>query len=572
MTENAKTGLFGLAAIVVAVASFVVTRPTQLSTGAPEEVGKVLYPDFKDPLSAGSLEIYSYDRVTATPLDFKVALVNGRWVIPSHESYPSDAETQLPIAAASVMDLKILEVKSVTAKDFEQYGVLDPDPTKNEIKSGSEGVGIKVALDDKTGKEIMRLIIGKEDPTQPGVRFVRPAGRELVYATKIDTSKLSTKFEDWIEPDLLKVNAYDIVTVDLDNYSIDEAAGGIKDGERLALKYDDAATDKKWTLADLKEGETLNDARLDEMKDALDDLRIVDVRRKPTELSAELKTKEGMTLNEEALRSLQQRGFFITREGTLVSNEGDAVVGTKEGIEYVMRFGEIAAETSSTNPAEKPAEGDEAKAKGQNRYIFITAQFNKDRIEPPTLQPLPGEAPAETPAAETAPAEGDAATEAPAADAAGGAAEPQPAGACQVADPAASADEPAAEAAPAANAELPPADNVDAPAADATALSPDQVAVDAARQKIEAENQRAQSLYDQKVTDGEKKAMELNERFADWYYVISDDIYKKIKVNRVDILKVADPLTDPANPVEQFETLREAVPTAPEGDAPATQE
>jgi len=551
MTENAKTLLFGGAALVAALVAVYVTRPVVSPVDAREEVGAMLYPDFKDPLSAGSLEILSYDKETATPKDFKVALVNNSWVIPSHENYPTDAEQQLPAAAGSLLDLKILEVKTHEKSEHEQYGVLDPDPEAKEIKSGSDGVGVKVVLDDKSGKEIMRLIIGKEDPSQAGVRFVRRAGKDTVHATKVDTGKLSTKFEDWIQPDLLKVNAWDITSVDLDNYSVDEAAGGIKEGDRLALKYDDMATENKWTLAGKEEGEELNVARLDEMKDALDDLRIVDVRRKPQGLSAELKTKEGMTLNEESLLSLQSKGFFITREGTLVSNEGDLVVGTKEGIEYVLRFGEIASDTGSA-----PAAGDDEKK--QSRYVFISAQFNKDRIEPPQLQPLPGEEPAAQPEAEPS-ATGEQAPAAPESEpAATESTESPAAGACQVAEQGAAEEQPAQTTAPAEGAEV-------------TTQAPDQIAVEAERQRIETENKRVQALYDQKVQDGEKKAQELNARFADWYYVISDDMYKKIKVTRADIIKGIDPLTGEKNTLEEFEQLKNSLPTPPavQGESPA---
>jgi len=90
------------------------------------------------------------------------------------------------------------------------------------------------------------------------------------------------------------------------------------------------------------------------------------------------------------------------------------------------------------------------------------------------------------------------------------------------------------------------------------------------KQRIETENKRAQELYDQKVKDGQQKAKDLNDRFADWYYVISDEIYKKIKVTRADIIKGADPLTGEKNVLQEFEDLKNALPAAPvapaEGD------
>ena len=37
--------------------------------------------------------------------------------------------------------------------------------------------------------------------------------------------------------------------------------------------------------------------------------------------------------------------------------------------------------------------------------------------------------------------------------------------------------------------------------------------------------------------EAEKKVRELNARFADWYYVISDDVYRKIHLSRDQIIK-----------------------------------
>ena len=38
----------------------------------------------------------------------------------------------------------------------------------------------------------------------------------------VKTDKLSTKFQNWIEEDLLKLNAFDIKQVVMDDHSVDE--------------------------------------------------------------------------------------------------------------------------------------------------------------------------------------------------------------------------------------------------------------------------------------------------------------------------------------------------------------
>ena len=50
----------------------------------------------------------------------------------------------------------------------------------------------------------------------------------------------------------------------------------------------------------------------------------------------------------------------------------------------------------------------------------------------------------------------------------------------------------------------------------------------------------SKSEYQETVKGGEKKVAELNERFGDWYYVISDDVYKQIHLGREQIIRKKD--------------------------------
>ena len=60
--------------------------------------------------------------------------------------------------------------------------------------------------------------------------------------------------------------------------------------------------------------------------------------------------------------------------------------------------------------------------------------------------------------------------------------------------------------------------------------------------RIREDNKRKEEEYKKKIENGEKRVKELNERFADWYYVISDSTYKKIHVGRDQLIKKkADP-------------------------------
>ena len=51
------------------------------------------------------------------------------------------------------------------------------------------------------------------------------------------------------------------------------------------------------------------------------------------------------------------------------------------------------------------------------------------------------------------------------------------------------------------------------------------------------QNQRKQDEYEEKIKKGQERVQELNDRFADWYYIIADDVYQKIRLSRDDLIK-----------------------------------
>ena len=66
-----------------------------------------------------------------------------------------------------------------------------------------------------------------------------------------------------------------------------------------------------------------------------------------------------------------------------------------------------------------------------------------------------------------------------------------------------------------------------------------------------------QDEYDDKVKKGQERVKELNDRFADWYYVISDDVYRKIHLTRADIVKVDENATPEANGLDALKEIKE---------------
>ncbi len=158
------------------------------------------------------------------------------------------------------------------------------------------GRGQKVTISKNDGTVLAEYVIGKKVEGGPGqaqsdayyVRATRTNQNDgdatYIARLKID---LSTKFGDWIEPSLLKVDRDNLSDIRIDNYSIDEQQGAIVPGDVAELTKK-SSTDQ-WKLVGLHDGkEELKMDVVNQLVNSLDGLRLVGVRPKPPGLSADL--------------------------------------------------------------------------------------------------------------------------------------------------------------------------------------------------------------------------------------------------------------------------------------------
>jgi len=583
----------------LALLAGIAVQPRFRSSRVEPKEQRVLFPELSDASKAASLEVVRYDEGLATLKQFKVAQAGGVWVLPAYQNYPADAKDQLAAAATELVDLEYLDIVADSPGEHSKYGVVEPDPDK--IKPGDTGVGELIDIRDANGGKLARLVIGKEDKKGGAagaggrpLRFVRRAGQDPVYVVSIDTSKFTTSFGDWIEKDLLKLSPWDVRRVVLDDYKLEavEQAGGQVGVEqvrkdRIELAYDDR--EAKWNLVSLESfaggeprAETLAPeqelaaARLNELRNALGDLKIIDVVRKPAGLSAELKAEESFANDREAVRSMQQRGFLPLRTGEILSTDGETIVGMKDGVEYVLRFGAATSMAGADAAAESAAAGDGADSAASGRYLLVMARFNESLLEKPRLDPVPEgvDAPPPTPpAAGTPPAPGDPAAPGDAAAPAAPVAPAEPV-APPGGDAAAPTPPPATPGAQGEPGQAGPtgAATTDGVATDGVAtdgaipVSPKDASGEAAapadadaeearaqqrleeRRRVERENRRRQDEYDDKVKSAQKRVRELNGRFADWYYVVSSKEYARIHLDRAGVVQPKGTATPPAGP------------------------
>jgi hypothetical protein len=343
---------------------------------------------------------------------------------------------------------------------------------------------------------LVNLIVGKQVKDREGQRYVRVPSQDRVYTVSIDPDKLSTKFEDWIEPDVLKLNAMDITTMKINDYSVTPmlAAGrlSVEQEQRLAMEVAWNGDDFKWDLVKLEElaagelrptqllaSEELDKTRLDGMKNELAGLKVVDIRRKPAGLIDALKSgeTEEMWKDQEGVQSLVQRGFFPVGSETgvsMLSSDGEVAIGTKDGVEYQLRFGQVASSTSNDDTS-------------VNRFLMVLASLNEAKFPAPELEAVPEEP------AEPAATEGD--------------------------DKAQQAE--------------------------------------TERDRIMKENQRKLDAYNEKKNKSMEKVNELNARFAEWYYVVAEDVYKDIHLSRPDVIKEKPASADEGFGIDSFRKLEE---------------
>ena len=453
MSETRVTAIYGGAALVLLLFAFLAAPRTV----TPEEFvdrGEAFFPEFDDPNKATTLEVIEFDEETASAKPFKVTFKEGLWTIPSHHDYPADGKDRLAKTAAGVIGINKDDYRSNNVSDHEAFGVIDP---LDEAVTSLQGRGKRVTIKDEGENVLADFIVGKQVEDRAKFRFVRIPGQKRVYAARVDLD-LSTKFADWIEADLLEVEKSSILGATLKDYTINERTGFVNQRDTLVL----SKQDDDWKANRMSASQEVDSTKMADLIGAVDDLNIVGVRRKPEGLSVSLSRSEGnIPLTQEALISLQQKGYYFTRDGSLLSNEGELQTVTDQGITYTLRFGEVLYGSGDAITAGSGSSDTSGSGPGENRYLFITTSFDSSQLPEP----------------------------------------PQP-------------------------------KNTDFSGKEEKDLSE----ADKANKQLKEKHDE----WQEKIENSRKRNEELNQRFANWYYVISSESFDKLRLTRKDLVKRKD--------------------------------
>ena len=500
MNETAKTLCFaGVALVLLAAASVATWLPDWGGPGAGfDDQGEPFFPDFAqavddDPLAARVLEVVEYDEEIASVRPFQVAFEGGDWTIPSHHDYPADAQDRMARLAAQVAGLSKDSIRSDRADDHEELGVVDPLDDK---ATTLQGRGTRVTLRGEVdGEPLAEFILGKGVPDREGVRYVRVPGKNRTYAAEVDLD-LSTRFSDWINTDLLELPPADVQTVRYDTRKINPDQVGANGG--YVVQPGDPVV-----LARTEDDDdewSLDDLGADE---AIDDAK-VDGMLRAVDAMKVIGVRPFPAARDNALiRSLVSKGFYPTQQGGLLSNEGSLRLELDDGLSYTLQFGEVFLGTG------------EALTSGAGEDQDPSAETETD---------------AESPDADASDKDDD-----------------QTEGRYLLVtvsfDPALIPEEPA----PAPSA-LPE---------DVFARDPGDPARQADDAKVAEEADRRSQRRQRLIEDAQKRVDELNRTFANWYYVVPGDDFRKVVLGRDAFIKA---------PGEPDSAAPTAPPSFPGGD------
>ncbi|MFK7768223.1 MAG: DUF4340 domain-containing protein [Mariniblastus sp.] len=597
MNESIKTFVFvGVAGVMASLAgvSHLMNQPT--NSADFELVGKEFFEEFQSASQAQSLEVSMVDPDSGKLKKFSVENQEGLWRIPSHYNYPAEAAVRLAETASSVIGIARDSLEGRLAKEHERLGVVDP--LSDELED-PETAGKRITLKDENGDVVVDYIIGKEAEDKVSLSevdlafqsddrkyyFVRRPDEQQTYKVALDID-LSTKFSDWIDPDILRFEQNELTKVAINNYTIEEdrSTGNLSKMQSDQLNLTRSDGESPWTLDSLdSEKEELTTARIDAIVSVLDELKIAGVRPKLKFKDHVLLTQE-LTLNsqpefkedprgfERAMTMLQsqlvQKGFNLAGSAQkleLVSQQGQLDVGTDKGVLYTLyigkpveggdeelEIGSLGAEDKKDSDEEdsnkdlnkdesdgeategdadaKDDPADEPKIDAKNRYMMIRVSLDASLLgevpTKPTEPTEPKKPEGYTPAEEKAPAEQKDATpddvEAPDDVAA-------PEG---VEKPESDKDDPKTDdGKPKRNPLFAQYDDL------MREYEDDKVKYELAVSRYKDQTEE----YDKKVVEGKKLVAELNQRFADWYYVISADNLQTLQTKRDDLVKAKEP-------------------------------
>ena len=587
--EPLKTGIFVVVGVALIAGAFGVhhlAKPKEIGEFAT--VGEEFYPDY-DPDKVKSLRVAAYDVEKGKLREFSVEFREKAWRIPTHHGYPVEDGERLAETAASVVGIERITLAGRTDKEHARFGVIDPTGEKVEDveEDDAEDIGRRVTLYAADGEELVDLIIGKEvdddDADEDGrlreirgeserdpLHYVRRADEAETFTAELSID-ISTRFTDWIKPDLLMMNSGDLKELVIEDYSPQTGST-----QTLKLVKDGFS----WELDGLdEETEELKTSEISSLTSQLANFKIAGVRPREKVEGVPLLTPDLKVLGPEFVDLLQSElmsfGFRLIKDensdsNRLISREGQLTAATSEGLVYHLYFGNVFSGSEEeieigSADGDKDKSGDESKKDDEeqdsdetkSRYFLARVSFDESFIDKPE-PPVEPTRPVEPVKPDVPPGpEDDGEPQDDTTEKAAGEPMDEPPGPCD--DSADDADDGGSDGTEETTDDMGEGEDVpekksplelyeEAMEQYRFELSQYDAAV-ARHEDDKKQHQEDLKKYEEDIEKGKEKVDQLNERFANWYYVISGDDLETLKLSRDKLVgekKEEEPADDEA--------------------------
>lgn len=355
------TALMGiLAAATTAVAFYFYPKPAEIVVDA--KVNQNLFETYETN-DVRSISITEFSDDSNRIEQFRLRRKGERWVIPSAGDFTATRIARIGEVAKSLLDRTVLSLATEDEQGHVEYGVVDPTESGNSPNRSS--LGMRVDLLDRNKGDIANLIIGKEVPGgNDGVPryYVRIPGQPAVYELEVPKQIFKTRFEDWVDPNLMELpppgsSEISVSKINVDQYRLDpEKIAAAKRQSMYRCEFDiDQSKLKKLSFEAFEDGQ-YKDKELTQSQQqeavstliSLGKIRYIDVVGKPKS-AAKVLRKPASVSDPKSLKSLQQFGFRIGDGGEFEAANGEVAATTTDGVRIRLLLGSLAQRADTEN-------------------------------------------------------------------------------------------------------------------------------------------------------------------------------------------------------------------------------
>jgi hypothetical protein len=375
----AKTFLMGLIALVTSgIAAFFFPWPEPVVESAA--VGKPLFEEYETS-AVRSMRIMQYNDDKGEVERIIVRRRGQKWVIPSRKEFIANNVAQYTASANCLNERTVLEEQTDNQQDHLEYGVIDPiDFSKT---SNPSGLGKKIILEDRQGRVIANLIVGRRVKDDKTKHYVRIPGQPTVYVCEFDPRAVETDFGAWVDPNLFDLTGeVPVNEIAVENYRLDPK--NLKKKTQMAYRATMSVGRQQLNLRTLSVGGSNGEWKkipftqnasdlLQKFAGQMLKLPFTNVQRKSAEMARALEAPKA-DQNTNVFAKLAGLGFVSTgyenESFQFDGAAGEVRIETMDGVSVTMYIGDISKERADSNFQ-------------VSRYVMLCAGVNEKALPMP---------------------------------------------------------------------------------------------------------------------------------------------------------------------------------------------